>query len=109
MLPMPCVLSIGSMNGLRGRFPAYQKEARGVWLRFLRGRHLCIYTMLTAVILFGAAGGAARPELALARSSTGVLHTFTESDNGTTLTIPVGDSVELRLSTNFDWSVTLSN
>jgi hypothetical protein len=40
---------------------------------------------------------------------SGSLHTLTMSDNGTMLTIPIGDSVELRLGTNFNWNATVSD
>jgi hypothetical protein len=41
--------------------------------------------------------------------AAGTLHTLNLIDNGTTLSIPVGDSVELRLPATFNWSVTVSN
>lgn len=41
--------------------------------------------------------------------AAGTLHTLTNADNGTTLTIPVGDSVELRLPADLNWDVTISN
>jgi hypothetical protein len=48
--------------------------------------------------------------LVLARSQTawaqgGTLHTLTMSDNGSTLALPVGDSVAVRLDGSYDWSV----
>jgi hypothetical protein len=48
--------------------------------------------------------------LALARSQTagaqgGALHTLTMSDNGSTLSLPMGDSVAVQLDGSFDWSV----
>lgn len=39
-----------------------------------------------------------------AQGASGTLHTLTLADNGSTLTIPVGDSVELKLGTDRDWS-----
>ncbi len=41
--------------------------------------------------------------------AAGTVHMLNLIDNGTTLSIPVGDSVELRLPTTFNWSVTVSN
>ena len=39
----------------------------------------------------------------------GALHTLTTADSMSRLTIPVGDSVELRLDTGFDWNVSITN
>ncbi|MGI8553635.1 MAG: hypothetical protein ACR2PL_23035, partial [Dehalococcoidia bacterium] len=37
------------------------------------------------------------------------LHTLTMADSNTTLTVPVGDSIELRLSTDDNWDVSISD
>lgn len=44
-----------------------------------------------------------------AARAQGRLHTLTESDNNTTITVPVGDSIELKLPTDLTWDVSISN
>jgi hypothetical protein len=52
---------------------------------------------------------AARAPAARAAPAAGVLHTLTLADNGTTITVAVGDRVELRLDVNLNWTVSVSD
>ena len=52
--------------------------------------------------------GCTAPHIVNLNAQTSV-HTLTMNDNGTTITVPVGDSVALSLGTNVNWSVGTSN
>ena len=64
---------------------------------------------LAAALLIVAAIGCWRMPPSRPAAAAGTMHTLNLIDNGTTLSIPVGDSVELRLPATFNWSVTVSN
>src|SRR5579871_2597857 len=74
------------------------------------GRRLHLSSrLLTTALLFLCAA------LVFARSpgqgvrAAGTLHRLTLADNGTTIAVAVGDSIELRLDVNLDWTVTVSD
>lgn len=58
------------------------------------------------VLVLLVAAGTSRPREVQAQ---GTLHTLTMSDSMSQISIPVGDSVELRLNTGFDWNVAITN
>jgi hypothetical protein len=64
---------------------------------------LSLAGVLTVVLLLAAGRGPGRVQ------AQGTLHTLTQSDSMSQLSIPVGDSVELRLPTTYDWNVSITN
>ncbi len=75
----------------------------------IRGRHALRgrITLVALALLVGMATVAAlsgRPARADA-----ALHTLTLADNGSTLGVPIGDRIELRLDVNLNWTVSVSD
>lgn len=62
--------------------------------------------LLAALLLWLGAPAHARR---VAAQTSGALHTLTLMDSGSTLTVPLGDSIELRLTTALDWNVQVSD
>jgi hypothetical protein len=71
--------------------------------RALGGRLLVV----TAALLACAALGRAPP--GRAAPAAGTLHVLTLADNGTAITVAVGDRVELRLDVSLNWTVSVSD
>lgn len=70
------------------------------------GRRLWLLPTLMLALVSGAILSVSRFPLAEAQVT---VHTLTQNDSGTQITIPVGDSVALRLSTDYTWDVQNSN
>lgn len=77
--------------------------ARSSWGRRAHPSLLAALAAIVAVLL--AWSGQALP----ARAQSGQQYTLTMADNGTTLNVQVGDSIELRLDPSFTWSVSISD
>src|SRR5579885_1583530 len=73
-------------------------------LSVIAGRGLMAALLIAALAAMGRGqAGAARAQ------SSGTLYTLMMADNGTTLHMAVGDSVELRLDTGWNWSASISD